>query len=263
MKTIVKCRTVSVAIFLLLVGLGACENEQMNTENDDYVSILKVAGDGTTSVIESNLLSVLTETPAISGEEMSALLEMKEEEKLARDVYTFLYAKWGNQIFYNISLAEERHMNAVILLLKFYDSPDTLVGEAGVFTKQEFQTLYNDLTTAGSVSVEKAYETGAMIEEMDIKDLSETLDVVTNSNIILVFENLLKGSRNHLRAFIRQLTNLGIIYTPVYISEEEFQEIITSPMETGNQYRMNRYGRQGRHGNNGGQNGLNGNGRGH
>jgi len=247
----------------MLLGLVACEKVQMNTENEDYVSILKVAEDGTTTVIESNLLSVLTETPAISGEEMSALLGMKEEEKLARDVYTFLYAKWGSRIFYNISLAEERHLNAVILLLKYYDSPDTLVGDAGVFTKQEFQTLYNDLTAAGSVSVEKAFEIGAMIEEMDIKDLSEALDIVTNDNIILVFENLLKGSRNHLRAFIRQLTNLGITYTPAYISEEEFQEIISSPMETGNQYRMNRYGRQDRHGNNSGQNGQNGNGRGH
>jgi len=258
MKTNVKYRAISVAIFTLSLGLGACENEQMRYENDNYASILKVAYDGTTSVIEANLQSVLIETPSISEDEMAVLLEMKEEEKLARDVYRVLYQKWGSQIFDNISQAEERHMYAVIRLLKYYGSADTLAGDAGIFTRPEFQALYDNLVAAGSASVEKAFNTGALIEEMDIKDLTEALGFVTNENIVLVFENLLTGSRNHLRAFIRQLTNLGLSYTPVYISANELEQIITTPMEKGNQYRMNRYGkqgRQGRHGNHGGQNG--------
>ncbi len=140
---------------------------------------------------------------------------MKEEEKLARDVYTVLYQKWGSRIFYNISQAEEKHMDAVILLLKYYGSADTLVEDTGIFTRPEFQTLYNDLVSAGSASVEDAFKTGALIEEMDIKDLTDNLEFVTNENIILVFENLLKGSRNHLRAFIRQLASLEY---PIYRS---------------------------------------------
>ncbi len=164
---------------------------------------------------------------------------MKEEEKLARDVYTVLYQKWGSRIFYNISKAEEKHMNAVILLLKYYGSADTLVEETGIFTRPGFQTLYNDLVATGSASVEDAFKTGALIEEMDSKDLTDILESATNENIILVFENLLKGSRNHLRAFIRQLASLGISYIPVYISADEFEQIINSPMEKGKQYRMN------------------------
>jgi hypothetical protein len=255
MKTNVKCSAISMAIFTLFLGLGACEKENLGNEDVEYASILKVADDGATSVIEANLLAVLLESPSITNDELDVLLEMKEEEKLARDVYTVLYQKWGSRIFYNISQAEEKHMNAVILLLKYYGSADTLVEDAGIFTSAEFQTLYNDLVAAGSASVEDAFKTGALIEEMDIKDLTETLEFVTNENIIIVFENLLKGSRNHLRAFIRQLTSLGISYIPVYITADEFEQIINSPMEKGNQYRMNnRQGSQenhGRHGNRG------------
>ena len=252
MKTNLKYRAFYMAIFTLFLGLGACEKEEMNNEKTEYASILKVADDGTTSVIEANLQAVLLETPSISNDELSVLGKMKEEEKLARDVYTVLYQKWGSRIFYNISKAEEKHMNAVILLLKYYGSADTLVEEAGLFTRPGFQTLYNDLVATGSASVEDAFKTGALIEEMDSKDLTDILESATNENIILVFENLLKGSRNHLRAFIRQLTGLGISYIPVYISADELEQIINSPMEKGKQYRMNnRKGNQGNHGNQG------------
>ena len=89
---------------------------------------------------------------------------------------------------------------------------------------------------------------------MDIKDLTDILESATNENIILVFENLLKASRNHLRAFTRQLAGLGISYIPVYISSDEFEQIINSPMEKGNQYRINsRQGSQGYRGNQGNQ----------
>jgi hypothetical protein len=102
--------------------------------------------------------------------------------------------------------------------------------------------LYNELVANASVSVEEAFKTGALIEEMDIKDLDDALVTTTNENVILVFENLLKGSRNHLRAFNRQLTTLGIVYTPVYVSQADYDLIVNSAMEKGNQYRMNGQG---------------------
>ena len=97
----------------------------------------------------------------------------------------------------------------------------------------------------GSVSIEEAWKVGALIEEMDITDLTGYLIEVTNENIIMVFENLQKGSRNHLRAFNRQLVTLGLTYTPVYLSQDEYNLIVSSPNETGKLYQMNRNGRQG------------------
>ena len=253
---------------LVLSGLVAtalafttsCENGSLDPESEQYVSIIEVSDNGTTSFIENNLKSTMVETPVLSDTELDILLHMKEEEKLARDVYTALYETWGSLIFKRISVAENNHMNAVIRLLKYYGSPDTLVSDTGVFSIPKIQALYTELVEKGSVSVEEADMTGALIEEMDIKDLTDGLASVTNENIIRVFENLLKGSRNHLRAFYRQLTSLGLFYTPVYISQEQYDEIVTTPMEQGKQYKKQSRGMHHQNGQGNGQNGGTGNG---
>lgn len=238
MKTSIGNLVAGGLIATALVLFSSCEKEQFDDESVDFVSIIDVAGDGTTTVDIDNLKSTMVETPPLDDNELDILLMMKEEEKLARDVYSVLYQKWGKPVFSNIAAAEDRHMNAVIYLLKYYGSADTLPGEPGVFTIDEIQVLYKELVTKGSVSLEEAYMTGALIEEMDIKDLTEALGNTSNENIIRVFENLLKGSRNHLRAFNRQIVNLGLTYTPVYISQEVYDQIVDSPFEQGHQYRV-------------------------
>ena len=54
----------------------------------------------------------------LSSEEMDDLLYMREEEKLARDVYIKLYEKWGASIFDNISNAERRHMDTMLTMIE-------------------------------------------------------------------------------------------------------------------------------------------------
>jgi len=239
MRTSMKNVMLSGFLVASLIVVSSCQKDNMNAENIQYASILSVSGDGTSSVIEANLKSALIETDDLTGSELASLLKMKEEEKLARDVYTVLAQKWGSQIFTNISAAENNHLNAIVLLLTNYGSTETAVGEAGVFADAAVQKLYNDLVAKASASLDEAYKTGTLIEEMDIKDLTIALSATTNENVTLVFENLLKGSRNHLRAFYRQLTTLGIVYTPVYISQTDYDLIVNSSMEKGKQYRMN------------------------
>lgn len=231
-----------------IVVVSSCQKDDMNAENAQYASILAVSADGTTSVIEANLKSAMIETSVLTDPELASLSKMKEEEKLARDVYTVLYQKWGSQVFSKISEAENNHLNAIILLLSSYGEANTTIGDAGVFADPSVQALYSDLVAKATESIEEAYKTGALIEEMDIKDLNESLASTTNENVILVFDNLLKGSRNHLRAFNLQLTTLGLTYIPVFISQTEYTQIVTSAMEKGKQYKM-----QGKGNNNGSQ----------
>ena len=54
-----------------------------------------------------------------------------------------------------------------------------------------------------------------------------------NADMILVYENLLNGSRNHLPAFTSRLTDLGFDYVPVYISQEDYDAIVSTPVERG------------------------------
>ena len=170
----------------------------------------------------------------LSIEEETGLLRMREEEKLARDVYAALYDKWRTPIFSNIAEAEQRHMNALKLLIDKYNLVDPVVDPAaGVFINPEFQGLYAALTDKGGLSLIDALTVGAAIEDMDIKDLQDLTAQSDNADISLVYANLLKGSRNHLRAFTYRLSLLGVTYEAQYITSEAFEDIITSPMETG------------------------------
>jgi hypothetical protein len=74
---------------------------------------------------------------------------------------------------------------------------------------------------------------GALIEDLDIVDLQKRIGVTDNADVIFVYENLMKGSRNHLRSFVGQLTQNGATYEPTYLIPEEYAAIINSPRETG------------------------------
>lgn len=236
---------------LFMVVSTSCSNDQQTLTSDSvsYASILNVASDGLSTVITPSMQAALVETPDLLTAEVAVLAKMKEEEKLARDVYSALSVKWSNQVFYRIATAENNHMDAIVNLLDYYETSDTLVAEAGIFQNVEIQNLYNDLIVKGNVSVEEALKVGALIEEMDIKDIQNGLLATTNENITLVFENLERGSRNHLRSFSRQLTALGIVYSPIYISQSEYDTIINSSFEKGKGYAINGKGKGlGRHG---------------
>jgi len=236
MKTIIKSTLIGSLLGMSLLTLGACTKNNSSFEDAGNVSIIDVSADGTTTLVASRLALAASDDFSFSDKELEMLLHMKEEEKLARDVYSALYTNWKIPVFSNISRSENTHMNAVLFLLKNYGEEYTGVEEAGKFTNPEFQQLYDRLITSGSESLAGAFRTGALIEDLDIKDLMDYLDEVTNDNIIMVFENLCKGSRNHLRAFNRQLVWRGITYIPEYISQEVFDKIISSPHEAGNVY---------------------------
>ncbi len=153
-------------------------------------------------------------TTDLSEAEAEGLSFMREEEKLARDVYLTLYEQWGIRIFQNIAKAEETHMSAVAGLLERYGLPDPAADTAvGVFANPELQALYDQLVEKGSQSLADALRVGALVEEVDIIDLEDYIDQTDNEDLLLVYQNLLKGSYNHLRAFTSTLEKqTGEIY---------------------------------------------------
>jgi hypothetical protein len=132
---------------------------------------------------------------------------MREEEKLAHDVYTALAAKWGVRVFSNIAVAEQRHTNAIATLLDRYSVTDPADGKAaGVFVNADLQKLYNDLVAKGSVSAAEAYKVGKLIEDTDIADLDKRIARTSQADVTAVLKNLRAGSVNHLAAFNRQIS---------------------------------------------------------
>jgi len=165
----------------------------------------------------------------LSESEKEGLVYMLEEEKLARDVYKKLYESYKLNVFINIPNSEQRHIDAVRDLAEKYglDYKVTNDKNAGVFENKKIQALYNDLVTKGERSLVSALEVGATIEDVDIYDLQEFLKDVDNEDIQHVYEYLIMGSENHLRAFNRQLIKNGQeSYQAQYISQEEVDNIL-------------------------------------
>jgi hypothetical protein len=171
---------------------------------------------------------------ALTAAEAENLAYLREEEKLARDVYLYLFDVWGQWIFENIAASEQQHMDAVKNLLDKYNIAYPAAGNAeGVFTNQELQDLYDSLTGIGKESGLQALYVGATIEDMDIFDLQNFLEQTDKRDITTVCENLMKGSRNHLRAFAGEMELLGETYEVQYLSREEIDAILDSPREKG------------------------------
>jgi hypothetical protein len=142
----------------------------------------------------------------LSPVEAQGLLFMREEEKLARDVYAVLYRTWGLPIFQNIMQSESQHMAAIKILLDRYGLVDPATPDLpGVFQDSDLQALYDQLVANGTTTQRNALLVGKLIEETDIADLQQHITETTHSDIRTVYANLLKGSENHLKAFIKQL----------------------------------------------------------
>jgi len=136
------------------------------------------------------------------------ILYMREEEKLARDVYLTLYELWGAEIFANISESEQQHMDALKSLITRYGLVDPVVEDTlGIYTNPDFDfgLLYEQFVTDGSESLEAALNVGVVIEKLDIADLDQALEETSTRSARRVFQNLLNGSYNHLDAFQRAI----------------------------------------------------------
>ncbi len=197
------------------------------------------------SDLPSNSTTVGSEVPQVpdttvppaatlSAEEIAGLKFMREEEKLAHDVYIALYGLFGNDdIFYRISLSETTHTEAILALLVKYGIPDPAAGKAaGVFEDPDLQALYDTLIAMGSASHIAALKVGALIEETDIRDINAKKVVTDEADILTVYNNLLCGSQDHLRAFNSQLLALGMVYVPQVITQAMWDSIVSAPAGT-------------------------------
>lgn len=172
------------------------------------------------------------EPSPLSETDTADVLFLREEEKFARDVYLTLAERWQLPIFANIAGAEQRHMDLVLLMLETYGLEDPVVDdEIGAFTDSWLDAQFDVLTAAGEVSLIEALFVGATIEDMDLADLLEITANTQNRHLALVAHNLAKGSRNHLRAFVKALAAQGETYTQQYLDQATFEAVLAAETE--------------------------------
>mgnify|MGYP003572258052 FL=1 len=174
------------------------------------------------------------DTSTLDATETENLVYMREEEKLARDVYITFFETWSLPVFDNIAASEETHTTQVEDMIEKYRVTDPVVDDTvGVFVNPELASLYTTLVAQGYASSLAALYVGAAIEEIDMIDLQEAIDATDNADIQQLYENLMSGSRNHLRAYVGQIEDLGIVYEAQYLTQEEVDNIVDSPLERG------------------------------
>jgi hypothetical protein len=170
---------------------------------------------------------------SISAADAEGLIFMREEEKLARDAYLYMYQEWGQQIFKNISGSEQSHMDLLLKRVEQYNLTDNVSQDTGVFNNTDLQLLYNQLIAQGKDSLVAGLIVGATIEEVDIVDLEKYINASDNEDLKCTYDVLLIGSRNHLRGFVKNMNNNNYSYTPQFLSQTDYDAIINGSHETG------------------------------
>ena len=193
-----------------------------------------------------------TEDAVLNYNEVTHLMFMREEEKMARDVYLTLGEMYPNSaVFGKIDDSEQNHMDAVKSMIEKYGYEDPNTNDnVGVFTGEEyghyFIANYNALVERANVSELEALYVGAFIEELDMMDINQCpheivesdngIDDVSecgnnytdNADITKLYDSLLEGSANHLQGYVRNIekrTGVGS-YQAQVLTQEEVNEIL-------------------------------------
>jgi hypothetical protein len=154
---------------------------------------------------------------------------MREEEKLARDVYQTLGTMYpDSKIFGKIDDSEQQHTTAVKTIIENYGYQDPNTNDnVGTFTGEDygwyFTEKYNELVERASISELEALYVGAFIEELDMMDINQCPQVIVetgngindvsecgkvytdNADVQKLYSNLLHGSDSHLEAYVQNI----------------------------------------------------------
>ena len=253
MKTIKMIKILGLAATFVICACGTQTSQNIEQQNE---SMNKYYSEGNDFSQKMNCLDSFP-MGELNEKEIEGLLFMREEEKLAHDVYRVFYEKYNRGIFKNIARSEQKHTNAVLRLINRYELTDPVsTNDIGVFINQDLQNLYDALVTKGNNSLIDALAVGAEIEEVDILDLENYIkDIEENDDLLHVYNNLLRGSRNHLRAYNKNLEKLDIVYEPQHMDQATYEAIVNAPHEKGNHNKDGKgdRGNRGHRGNRGGK----------
>ena len=224
MKTKIFLSVIVLGALLLTIscsdGISAIEEvtaaDQVLASTDQIDADLKSANLAVPCLITGTIADVPVPVCVLSGtvteSEAAGLLFMREEEKMARDVYAYMFAKYNLPVFGNITKSENAHMLAVMRLITAFKITDNSTNNPGEYTNSHIRDLYQQLLAMGNISLVDALKVGVLIEQTDISDLDKELLVVQNSSIKTVYTNLKAGSNAHLKAYIWNLKIQGVVY---------------------------------------------------
>lgn len=230
--------TLFAAVLIGFFALISCtKSDDLIPEGETSLSLLSVDAEGVSSMTRANVVPVLDATSPLTADEIEFLYAMREDEKLARDLYAYFWTRYPTapQI-QRISKAEESHIAAIETVLDYYEISYPAMSAPGVFEDSTRQALYDELALKSETMLE-AFQTMAFVEDRDLFAYKMVQSQITNANLSLLIENMIKASTNHLKAAIRQIFVRDGSYTSIYLSAEEYDAIIKLPFQNGKAYK--------------------------
>jgi len=190
------------------------------------------AGAGSAVATGDVSMSADTDDVALDYNEKMHLFFMREEEKLARDVYQTLGTMYPDSvIFGNIDDSEQIHMTTVKAMIEKYGYEDPNTNDnVGAYTGEDFgwyfTEKYNQLVERASISELEALYVGAFIEELDMMDINQCPQVILETDngindvsecgkvytdkpdIQRLYSSLLDGSDSHLEGYVNNIEKI-------------------------------------------------------
>lgn len=193
------------------------------------------------STIAFGALALISPLSSIAGTldigEETHLIFMREEEKLARDVYLTMNSLYPDEpTFSNIGDgSEQTHTDTVRDMLAVYGIEDPNPGtnnlpeSIGVFTGDGYGWYFTEkfdlLVNWGAQSLLDAWYVGAFIEELDMVDIIGCpkvivdtdngigegecgMDYTDEADLKTMYGHLVDGSENHLNAYVQNIENV-------------------------------------------------------
>ena len=220
-------KTIKITMILAAMFTGYVLNSctAVNADPDDLLSL---SGDELKDGIIPGCIAI-GDPGNLTDDEKAGLMEMREEEKLAHDVYVKFYSMHKIPTFNNISNSEAAHQKAVLYLIDLFKLKDPSKSNEGEFTIENFSDLYNKLVDQDSINAAETLKAKTFIKEHDINDLIRLIEKTQNTNIKRVYTNLLNASKIHLKAFSNVLfLRYKETYKPLILSEEIYNEILSA-----------------------------------
>jgi hypothetical protein len=205
-------------------------------EPEGPANVTLVDESGYTDVDLAALEAALDDLPMgqLSESEAEAIYYLREVEKLARDVFLVLDERWDVEGLRCVAEGEDTHTEAIKALIDRYRlwDPSSVTWD-GYYNNEELLALYRQFKRQGERSLVDAIKVGVMVEEISILDLREYRAETDDEDLQMVYENLLRASRNHLRVFCALLQQQRETCENKYLSLTLFDQIVSTPPEPG------------------------------
>jgi len=220
-------------LLLSMALLSGC----MVVTNEEYASppLAQTTIDGWTELNAEAVDELDYSNPhgILSLEAMEGLVFLRNGERLAEDVAQELMGAYGSHPFYGQSVAERSHGRAISELLERYAIHDSVgIQLHGEYSDPFWQSEYDFYVAQGDLSYVDALLVSLEIQEAALVDLRYWAELSESDVVVVeVFQALLLATRNHLRLLNNELESVGFEYTPVYLSQAEYDQIVYGPLE--------------------------------